>query len=136
MRNKTIIFIGLLIGLSQLSFAQKKQFKGVFTNGLKGAKCSFELSPDGKTLKDFIFTGYWRCSGKLDLMTMGPSKPIKVTNGKFDAVLVEPENGGATAFRFELHGQIKGKSASGTFRANLNAMACDTYVLNWTAENK
>lgn len=136
MNSKFIVLTCLFLSLCYASLAQKRAFAGMFSNGMKGATCTFELSADGKSLTNFTFKGYWRCGGKLELMTMGPTKSVKVQNGKFDAVIVEPENGGATAFRFELHGQITGKKATGTFRGNLNALACDTYVLNWTATTK
>ena len=103
---------------------------------MKGATISFVLSADGKKAEDVTFSGYWRCGGKLENTTVGPDKAFPIIHGKIDGVISEPENGGATAFRFELHGVITGKKASGTFRMNINALACDTYKLNWTAAAK
>jgi hypothetical protein len=131
----TVSVISLFVFFSSF-FPAPKNFEGTFSNGMKGAKFTFTLSADGKTMNDITFRGYWRCSGKLDLTTLGPSKGIKVQNGIIDAIVVEPENGGATAMRYELHGTIKGSQASGTFRMNLNALGCDTYKLNWTATAK
>jgi hypothetical protein len=131
----TLSVISLFVFLTSF-FPAPTNFEGSFSNGMKGAKFTFTLSADGKTMNDITFRGYWRCSGKLDLTTLGPSKGIKVQNGNIDAIVVEPENGGATAMRYELHGTINGKQASGTFRMNLNALGCDTYKLNWTARAK
>lgn len=103
---------------------------------MKGAKLTFTLSADEKSISDVTFIGYWRCSGRLELTTLGPSGAVKVQNGNVSAIVVEPENGGATAMRYEINGTIKGKQASGTFRMNLNALGCDTYKLNWTAAAK
>lgn len=135
---KTMLYLVLLCFSVSACAQKEKKFEGTFSNGMKGAKISFILSADGKKLKDLTFQGYWRCDGKLELTTVGPSenKSFPVINGKVDGIIVEPENGGATAFRFELHGTINGKQASGTFRMNINALACDTYKLNWTAATK
>lgn len=111
-------------------------WEGSFTNGLTGAKISFDISEDGKELKDLTFQGYWRCDGKLDLTTLGPEKSFAIENNKVDGVIVEPEDGGATALRCELQAIINGNKAEGSFRMNLNALGCDTYKLNWTASKK
>lgn len=111
-------------------------WEGTFSNGVKGAKISFDISKDQKELKELTFRGYWRCEGKLDLTTLGPEKSFSIQNNKVDGVIVEPEGGGATAVRFELHATISGDAATGTFRMNLNALGCDTYKLNFTAKKK
>jgi hypothetical protein len=111
-------------------------WEGTFSNGMKGAKISFDISKDGKELKDLTFEGYWRCDGKLDLTTLGPEKSFAVENNKVDGVIVEPEDGGASAARFELHAAINDDKAEGTFRMNINGLGCDTYQLNWTASKK
>jgi hypothetical protein len=129
----------LVIFLTFTSFTtpgpSAKKFSGTFSNGMKGDKISFVLSADGKRVQDVTFQGYWRCSGRLEMITIGPEseKGFPVVNGKVDGVIVEPEDGGSTAFRFELHGIIKGNKASGTYRMNINALGCDSYKLNWTA---
>lgn len=134
---KPISIAVLFFLLPVLLYAQKKQvWQGKFSNGLKGATITFNISEDGKRLENLTFTGYWRCSGKLEQITMGPEKSYPVKNGRVTGAITEPENGGATAFRFYLDGTIGQKSASGTLRINLNALGCDTYKLNWTASKK
>jgi len=110
-------------------------WEGGFSNGLKGATISFDISEDGKELKDLTFQGYWRCEGKLDLTTLGPEKSFTIQNNKVDGVIIEPENG-AAPFRFELHGSFTGDSAEGSFRISNVPAGCDTYMLNWSAKKK
>ncbi|MEJ8757662.1 hypothetical protein WG947_11675 [Pontibacter sp. H259] len=114
----------------------KKKFSGVVSNGMKGDKVSFVLSADGKWVEEFTFNGYWRCDGSLEQITIGPEKRIPVKNGKISGTVVDPENGGTTAWRFDVQGSIAGKKASGTFRMNINALKCDTYLLKWSATTK
>jgi hypothetical protein len=121
---------------SSANSSSNGHWEGLFSNGMKGAKISFDISGDGKELKDLTFQGYWRCDGKLDLTTLGPEKSFAIKNNKVDGVIVEPEGGGATAARFELHATINGNKAEGTFRMNINGLGCDTYKLNWTASRK
>jgi hypothetical protein len=109
---------------------------GTISNGYKGDSIRFDISADGKRLENLTFTGYWRCSGGIEQMTMGPEKSFSIKDGKVLGVITEPENGGASAFRFDLNAVISGKSASGTLRINLNALGCDTYQLKWTAIRK
>lgn len=111
-------------------------WEGNFSNGFKGAKISFDISDNQKELKELTFDGYWRCEGKLDLTTLGPEKSFSIQNNKVDGVIVEPEGGGSTAVRFELHATIAGDSTVGTFRMNLNGLGCDTYKLNFSARKK
>jgi hypothetical protein len=107
------------------------QWKGSFSNGMKGAKLSFEVS--GNELKDLTFEGYWHCDGKLDLTTIGPEKSFTIKSGKVDGVIVEPEDGMAP-FRYEIHGRFDGEKASGTLKIDNVPAGCTTYKLNWTAE--
>ncbi|WP_207425619.1 hypothetical protein [Pedobacter sp. SYSU D00535] len=132
--KKSILF-AFLLSFSMISFAQKK-FNGTFSNGYKGAKISFELSKDGKTIKNLTFNGYWRCGSSTEQITAGPEKPISVANGVIKSVITDPENGGASAFRFDIQGTVKGNTASGTFRMSIAGLSCDTYLLNWTATGK
>jgi hypothetical protein len=111
-------------------------WEGSFSNGMKGATITFDISEDEKELKELTFQGYWRCEGKLDLTTLGPEKNFSIQGNKIDGVIVEPEGGGATATRYELHATINGDTAQGTFRMNINGLGCDTYLLNWTAKKK
>lgn len=133
MKIKKTLFITALFFLSLTAFAQKK-FTGTFSNGYKGAKLSFILSPNGKEIKDFTFQGYWRCGGSTELITAGPEKSFPVVNGKIKSIIVEPENGGSSAFRFNIEGLLSGKQASGTFRMSITGLSCDTYELKWTAQ--
>lgn len=114
----------------------QQQFSGTISNGYKGDKISFKLSADKKTITDLTFSGHWRCSGKMESITVGPDKGIPVKNGEVHAVVLDPETGGSTAWRFALDGMIKGKTASGTFRMSIVNLGCDTYVLKWTANGK
>ncbi len=133
------IFLALLSPLLFSTFVSAqspKTFTGSLSNGMKGDKISFILAADGKTVEEVTFSGYWRCGGKLEQITVGPDKGFAVKGNTISGVVVEPPAGGATAWRFELHGEIKGKTASGTFRMNINALKCDTYLLKWTAATK
>lgn len=120
---------------SPLSLHAQKKYNGTFSNGYTGGKISFVLSKDGKEIKDLTFNGHWRCSGSVEQITAGPEKPIKVNNGLISSVVTEPENGGASAFRFAINGTIKANQASGTFRMSITGLSCDTYELKWTAKN-
>ncbi|MFD2163171.1 hypothetical protein ACFSJU_12265 [Paradesertivirga mongoliensis] len=132
--KRFVILLSFMI-VSAASYAQKK-FNGTFSNGYKGAKISFELSKDGKTIENLTFTGYWRCGSSTEQITAGPEKSIPVKGGKVQAIIVDPENGGSSAFRFEIDGIIKGNAAQGTFRMSITGLSCDTYKLNWTASSK
>ncbi|KMQ70471.1 hypothetical protein ACM44_12225 [Chryseobacterium koreense CCUG 49689] len=134
MKLKITLFIAAFF-FSSISFAQKK-FEGTFSNGYKGSKLSFILSADGKEIKDFTFQGYWRCGGSTEMITLGPEKKFPVTNNKINGIIVEPENGGASAIRFQLEGLINGKKASGIYRMSITGLSCDTYELKWTAAAK
>ncbi|RYU80075.1 hypothetical protein [Hymenobacter persicinus] len=110
------------------------RFEGKFTNGLKGNTLSFVLAPDGKTISDVTFKGYWRCDGKLEMLgATGPKGTFAVTNGTIAGRLCEPPNGGASAWCFDLGGKLTGKTATGRFRMNINALRCDSYELQWEA---
>lgn len=119
-----------------ISAQNKPSWQGTFSNGYKGATISFNVSSDGSRLENLTFKGYWKCSGGLEEITIGPDKSYPIQNGRVAGVITEPENGGATAFRFDLNATIGAKSAAGTLRINLNALGCDTYKLNWTAQKK
>lgn len=103
-------------------------WKGAFSNGLKGAKLSFDVK-NGE-VKDLMFQGYWRCAGKLELTTLGPEKGFVIKGNSVDGIIKE------SGFYFELHGNFSGSKASGTLRIAFVAGGCDTYKLNWTAEKE
>lgn len=113
-----------------------RHWEGSFTNGMKQTFISFDISADGKKLENLTFSGYWRCSGKLEQTVLGPEKSFAVVNNKVDGSISEPEDGGATAIRYEIHATFKGNKAEGDFRMNINALGCDTYKLTWTAQAK
>jgi hypothetical protein len=140
MKNAFVAVILFAVAISCLSFRvteqKKRTYEGTFTNGYKGAKISFAISPDGKELQDLTFKGYWKCSSGIEQTAIGPKKSFPIANGKIDGVVTEPEGGGSTAWRFELHGTIDKGTAQGTFRMNINNLGCDTYKLNWTATAK
>ena len=115
---------------------KSKHWEGSFTNGMKQTYISFDVSADGKQLENLTFKGYWRCGGKLEQTTLGPEKSFTIVNNKVDRSITEPEGGGATATRYELHATLKGNKAEGSFRMNINALGCDTYKLTWIAQTK
>ena len=136
MKRVTTVVLTLVAGLAALSAAAQQKFTGTFSNGYKGSKVSFVLSADKKTISDFTFIGHWRCSGSIESITAGPEKTFPVKGGLIDVVITDPENGGASAFRFAIKGTVKGATASGTFRMSIAGLSCDTYTLNWTAAAK
>lgn len=111
-------------------------YEGAFTNGMKETFISFDISKDGSSLENLTFKGYWRCGGTLEQTTLGPEKSFEIKGNKVDGHITEPENGGATAIRYQLKANIDGDRAEGSFRMNINALSCDTYLLDWTAEKK
>jgi hypothetical protein len=115
---------------------KKQHYEGAFTNGMKQTYISFDISADGKSLEGLTFKGWWRCSGSLEQTTLGPKKSFSIQNNKVDGVITDPENGGSSAIRYELHATISGAKAEGSFRMNLNALSCDTYVLKFVATRK
>lgn len=109
-------------------------YTGAVSNGMKGDSISFDVSGDGKRLENFLFKGYWRCSGHLEQQpNAGPQGYFTISDGKVDGQISEPPNGGSTAWRYDLKAEINNKEASGTFRMNINNLGCDTYILKWTA---
>lgn len=127
------VLLGIAVYAEHVEPPKPTHWAGTFSNGMKGAKISFDVAPDGKTVSEVTFQGYWRCSGKLDLTTAGPTHNFAVKNGAFGGVVVDPPAGGATAWRFDVKGTLDQSKASGTFRMNINALGCDSYLLNWTA---
>jgi hypothetical protein len=129
-----LLTIAIVTAPPKAGSAKGTKWEGMLSNGMKGDKISFVVSPDGKKLSDLTFIGYWRCSGRLEQITVGPDSSFAIANGKVSGVVVDPPNGGSTAWRFELQGEFSGKTAAkGTFRMNINNLGCDTYKLQWTA---
>ncbi|GAA4739463.1 hypothetical protein [Flavisolibacter ginsenosidimutans] len=117
-----------LTAAAQESGATGSHWKGNFSNGLKGAKLSFNIKKG--EVKELTFQGYWRCDGKLELTTLGPKKGFPLKGNSVDGIVKE------SGFYFELHGTVSGNKASGTLRIAFTAGGCDTYKLNWTAEKE
>lgn len=113
--------------------AKVRRFVGSFSNGMKGAKFSFEISEDGQRMENVIYQGYWYCGSKLESTTAGPDGHFTIQDNKVEEFIVEPPDGGSTAWRFDMTAEIKGNTASGTFRMNINNLGCNTGMLNWTA---
>jgi len=133
---KTLITLTAFLILAFNPAKNESTWIGSFSNGYKGATISFDITADGKRLENLTFKGYWRCSGRTEQITMGPDKSYAIQNGVVTGVITEPENGGSSAFRFDLNAVVGSKTASGTLRININALSCDTYLLKWTAQKK
>lgn len=113
--------------------AKGGHYEGAFTNGMKETYISFDVSPDGKELRELTFKGYWYCGGKLTQeRAIGPEEHFTIQGNKVDGVIVDK----ASYTRFELHGTINGNKAEGTYRMSITGLDCDTRVLTWTAERK
>jgi len=111
-----------------------RNFRGALTGGFKGDSIFFDVNADGTKLENLTFKGYWRCDGKLEMLSAaGPEGSFTLVNNKVDDHISEPPNGGATAWRFDLNASINGKEGSGTFRMNINGLGCNTGMLKWTA---
>lgn len=132
---KKIHLVLFLFLAANNNFAQKK-FNGTFSNGYKGTKINFQISKDGKSIENLTFNGYWRCDSSTEHIIAGPEIPIPFNKGSFKAIITDPQNGGASAFRFDVIGIVKGNDAEGTFRMNITGLSCDTYLLQWNATAK
>ncbi|ALW84890.1 hypothetical protein AUC43_07175 [Hymenobacter sedentarius] len=129
---KSVLFSGLLIVAIATAPPKSTRWMGSVSNGMKGDKISFVVSPDGKTLSELTFDGYWRCSGRLERQVVGPKDTFSIVNGKVSGVALDPPTGGT--WRFELQGDFSAKTAAtGTFRMNITGLGCDTYKLQWAA---
>mgnify|MGYP004531587365 CR=1 FL=1 len=134
---KVLIFpalLGLAVYSARLAPPQPTHWTGTISNGMKGDKISFDVAPDGKTVSNLTFRGYWRCSGQMEQLAAGPKQTFTLQNGKSSGVVVDPATGGTSARRYEFDGSIGKAAAQGTFRLHINGLSCDTYKLQWTAE--
>lgn len=123
-----------IIPVSQTS-APIKKFRGALIGGYKGDSIFFEISEDGKRVENLAFKGHWRCSGKIERVPIaGPEGSLPIIDGKVDDHISDPPDGGATAWRFDLKAEFKGKKAEGKFRMNINALDCNSGMLSYTAE--
>ena len=118
-----------------ITLAPIKKFRGALTGGYKGDSIFFEISEDGNRIENLAFKGHWRCSGKIESLPIaGPEGSLPIIDGKVDDHISDPPDGGATAWRFDLKAEIKGRKAEGKFRMNINALDCNTGMLSFIAE--
>jgi len=108
-------------------------WSGEVTGGYTGNRISFAVSPDGARMEDITFQGHWDCEDGIESTTLGPTAGFSLAGDTISILSVEPEDGGATAQRFDMQGRFADGRAAGTLRINLNALGCDTRVLSWTA---
>jgi hypothetical protein len=127
------VLLGVAVYAARFEPPKPTHWAGTISNGMKGDKISFDVTPDGRSVSNVTFQGYWRCSGKLEQTTAGPTHAFPLNAGKASGVVVDPPSGGATAWRFEFDGDIGKAAAKGTFRMNINGLGCDSYKLQWTA---
>lgn len=127
-----LLLLGLLAGPAPAPATPGTHYLGTFSNGAKGDTLSFVLAPDGKTISDLKFKGYWRCSGKLvQLPASGPRGTCAVANGRIAGRLCQ--DGAAAGNCFELSGRVAGAAASGKLRLTNGAQHCSTDELVWSA---
>ena len=129
---KSLLFSGLLTIAIATAPPKSTRWMGAVSNGMKGDKVSFVVSPDGKTLSELTFDGYWRCGGKLDRQVVDPKDSFLIVNGKVSGVVLDPPTGGT--WRFELQGDFSSPvAAPGAFRMNVTSLGCDGHELLWAA---
>lgn len=130
--SKVLLFPLLLSVAIATTPPKGTRWAGTVSNGMKGDKISFVVSPDGRQLSELTFDGYWRCSGRLERQVIGPKAAFDIRNGKVSGTVLDPPSGGS--WRFELQGDFTGKAAAqGTFRMNITGLGCDTYKLQGAA---
>ncbi|NML66846.1 hypothetical protein HHL22_16695 [Hymenobacter sp. RP-2-7] len=121
--------LGLLAGPAPAPPAPGTHYLGTFSNGAKGDTLSFVLAPDGQTISDLKFKGYWRCGGTLvPLPAGGPRGTYTVASGRIAGRLCQ-EGGNC----FELSGRVAGAAANGKLRLTNRAQRCDSNELVWSA---
>lgn len=133
---KVLVFPALLsvaVYAARLAPPQPTHWTGTISNGMKGDRISFDVAPDGKTVSNLTFRGYWRCKGKLEQLTAGPKQTFVLQNGKASGVAIDAPEGSASAWRYEFDGAVNKANAQGTLRLRVNGTSCDTYPLQWTA---
>lgn len=108
-------------------------YEGEFQSGYRDTKISFNVSHDGKQISDLTFSGNMKCDSAIQPIKLTTTKPLALTNGKVDGTISDPEDGGAAAWHFEIHGFVLKGKATGTFRLHNKNLGCDTHKLNWGA---
>lgn len=116
-----------------VSGAPAGRWSGEVTGGYKGNRVTFTLADGGTRMEDIVFEGHWDCEGGIETATLGPTGAFPLQGDSIAIVSVEPEDGGATAQRFEMHGRVTGGRAEGWLRIGLVALGCDTGRLSWSA---
>jgi len=108
------------------------KWEATVSNGYKGDKLTFTVAPDGKTIKNVEFKGYWRGSSGIELLQhLDPPNPFKVTKGGFSGVQQVEQ----ASMWWEFTGRfITATTAEGTYRAAFAGGSSDTYQLKWTAK--
>ncbi len=107
------------------------RWEGPVTGGYDGNRISFAV--EGGAVRDVTFQGHWDCADGIETTTMGPEGSFPVAGGKLAITSVAPPDGGASATRFVMEGSFSAATASGTLRASITGLGCDTRVLRWTA---
>lgn len=131
---KTFQLIIFLFSITFVSTAQKPAtYEGTFQSGYRDTKISFVLSPDGKQVSDLTFAGNIKCDSAVQQVKVSTGKPLPIVDGKINGVISDPEDGGAAAWHFEIHGFVLKGKATGTFRLNNTNLGCDTHKLKWSA---
>jgi hypothetical protein len=136
MKTWTMLFL-IVIAFAAMPVAAPCQkpfyYEGKFQSGYRDTKISFNLSPDGKQLGELTFEGNMKCDSAIHPIKITTTKPLVLTNGKVDATVSEPEDGGAASWHFEIHGFVLKGKATGTFRLHNQNLGCDTQKINWGA---
>jgi hypothetical protein len=129
-----VLLILFLILVPGWAIAQKPlSYEGEFQSGYRDTKISFNVSQDGKQVSDLSFSGNLKCDSSIQQIKITTSKPLALTNGKVDGIVSDPEDGGPTAWHFEIHGFVLKGKATGTFRLHNTNLGCDTHKLKWSA---
>lgn len=108
------------------------KWKAIVSNGYKGDVITFTVKPGGKIIENVEFAGYWRASGRTEvLVDLDPPGTFQVTNGLFSEVKQVPKSG----MWWEFIGIFKTTTtAEGSYRAAFSGGASDTYKLKWEAK--
>ena len=133
---KVLVFPALLsvaVYSARLAPPQPTHWTGTISNGMKGDKISFDVAPDGKTVSNLTFRGYWRCAGKMEQLAAGSKQTFVLQNGQANGVVVDAPTDGTSARRYAFVGTVSSTEAQGTLRLSSNGLSCDTYDLQWTA---
>jgi len=134
-----ILFICSSMSISTL-FAQANKgvqpmagkWKAIVSNGYKGDIITFVVKAGGKTIENVAFAGYWRSSGRTEvLVNLDPPGAFQIADGLFSEVKQVPNS----RMWWEFIGCFKtATTAEGSYRAAYAGGASDTYKLKWEAK--